>query len=329
MQTVRVGQPAGACRFGAQRERLQSRHSFVFTASNDWAGMESSDVFSGETVHSEFLNSKGKQGVSVRKGNKKTWELDITEPGVYVLHGKTSDIAAPGAKSIVRFVTAQLSVTVPERSEPLVTTDTLKNGKKLALRFHVLSSAKVQVVLSTLALVKAIKVKAHIARKVNVQPKMACVIQDGDQAEEVLSKLEEKLLDLNKLPSSKREKIESLSDKWPDESQVDILHYPAEKYIEVLERDSKYKQKAFALGLIRPFLLLASMHPVRRLRWAKALKVPLLSHKHFGDAHAEAFLMLTFDRKGLQARANHAFACGPPLIIAVAKRGRERKERDR
>ena len=121
--------------------------------------------------------------------------------------------------------------------------------------------------------------------------------------------MEEKLLNISKLPSAQREKIERIFAEWPSKKEFpDILTYPQHKAVDEMTRDSVYKAKAFQKGLIKPFLLLVSMHPETRLRWSVAIKVPLLNMKEYGDSHAEAYKILTMDRKGLQARANHAFA---------------------
>ncbi|ELR22142.1 uncharacterized protein ACA1_160000, partial [Acanthamoeba castellanii str. Neff] len=84
-----------------------------------------------------------------------------------------------------------------------------------------------------------------------------------------------------------------------------------------LERNSKFKRLAFKQGMIRPFLLLASMHPETRATWAKTLELDLLAQPFFGDAHAEAWygstinpvqrFMIDKNRQGIQARANLAF----------------------
>lgn len=50
------------------------------------------------------------------------------------------------------------------------------------------------------------------------------------------------------------------------------------------------------------------MHPEARYRWSTALEIPVLEMSELGDAHAEAFKVLTMSRKGLQGRANKAFS---------------------
>lgn len=120
---------------------------------------------------------------------------------------------------------------------------------------------------------------------------------------------ESSLFNIQSLPPVQREKVQSVIDEWPSRIEFpDILTYPQYKAVDELTRNSEFKLKAWNKGLIKPFLLLVSMHPEKRLRWAKSLNVPLLSLKNYGDSHAEAYKLLTMDRKGLQARANHAFA---------------------
>ena len=124
-----------------------------------------------------------------------------------------------------------------------------------------------------------------------------------------LEKFTDKIFNINNLPPAQREKVQSIFDEWPSKVEFpDPITYPQYKAVEELTRESEFKQKAWNKGLIKPFLLLVSMHPKDRIFWAKSLKVNLLSMKNYGDAHAEAYKLLTADRKGLQARANHAFA---------------------
>jgi len=82
-----------------------------------------------------------------------------------------------------------------------------------------------------------------------------------------------------------------------------------------MQRCSQYKIKAYKLGMIRPFLLLVSMHPRRRIAWANSLGINLVKkhakdhgkRKTFGDSHWEAHYILTAQRKGFIDRVSRTF----------------------
>eukprot|EP00005_Dracoamoeba_jomungandri_P007631 CAMPEP_0174274848 /NCGR_PEP_ID=MMETSP0439-20130205/59499_1 /TAXON_ID=0 /ORGANISM="Stereomyxa ramosa, Strain Chinc5" /LENGTH=905 /DNA_ID=CAMNT_0015366889 /DNA_START=14 /DNA_END=2731 /DNA_ORIENTATION=+ len=85
-------------------------------------------------------------------------------------------------------------------------------------------------------------------------------------------------------------KISEACKKWPEPNHswgfgpVDnacIIHE--------LSRKSKYLEKAQKRCLVRPFLLLASMHPKQRLLWTFRLKPNLCDKDFYGDAHAESW----------------------------------------
>ena len=63
-------------------------------------------------------------------------------------------------------------------------------------------------------------------------------------------------------------------------SGIDMDHGPG---IAEMRRNTEQKRKAHELGLIRPFLLLVSMHPRRRLSWAVSLKVKIYKESEFGE----------------------------------------------
>eukprot|EP01135_Chromosphaera_perkinsii_P012336 Nk52_evm4s2640 gene=Nk52_evmTU4s2640 len=69
-----------------------------------------------------------------------------------------------------------------------------------------------------------------------------------------------------------------------------------------LERESEYKEKARNANVIRPFLLLVSMHPAARNSVGIRLGMQLLSAKAFGDSHAEAWKILNKNKTGLIAK---------------------------
>lgn len=244
---------------------------------------------------------------AVKRSDEQELATEINEPGVYVFQAKTNDFA-PAGGVLVRFVRVFVTLQVPERvDDVIVLQDQLSSMyNKVALRFHVMSTAKVQVHMSTRARVVPIKVQCRIVRKEELTPCLEW-IETGGEDEPDMSTLEERAFKMEDLPSYKRERVYVASDGWPANNIVDALtSLPVAKFKAILERDSEEKRKAHEAGLIRPFLFLATMHPVQRLRWAKALKVPILDLARYGDAHLEAFWILDFDRKGLQARANHA-----------------------
>ena len=72
-----------------------------------------------------------------------------------------------------------------------------------------------------------------------------------------------------------------------------------------LNRRSKERTKAREAGLIKPFLLLVSMHPDMRSKVAFQLEIQLLKKKYFGDSHTESFAILFHKKKGIQRRSNN------------------------
>ena len=74
-----------------------------------------------------------------------------------------------------------------------------------------------------------------------------------------------------------------------------------------MDKSTDFKQKASDAGLVRPFLLLVSMHPSMRCATAFKLDIPILHDPCFGDDHAEANLILFHPKKGLQRRTNSIF----------------------
>jgi len=72
------------------------------------------------------------------------------------------------------------------------------------------------------------------------------------------------------------------------------------------KKDSKYKQKAFERGCIRPFLYLVSMSPKRRAAMGQLVGLNLISKSWYMqfDPHREAWYIIASHRKGMQARGN-------------------------
>jgi len=115
--------------------------------------------------------------------------------------------------------------------------------------------------------------------------------------------------DLRNLGDSEREKVDKACIGWQDINSPGTIavKFDHSKSFDELKRDSTYKQKAFDAGLIRPFLLLVSMHPIRRAGVAKMINFDYVRESWFGDAHHEAWYILS-GAKGIQGRASEAFS---------------------
>lgn len=75
---------------------------------------------------------------------------------------------------------------------------------------------------------------------------------------------------------------------------------------DVLDRESEYRDKAYRAGLIRPFLLLATLPPRERARLGMRLGVTLCRSSSYLDPHAEAWKLLRDPVCGLQTRGGNA-----------------------
>jgi len=94
---------------------------------------------------------------------------------------------------------------------------------------------------------------------------------------------------------------------WPAYEGHTALTYPQDQAKKALSTWSLFGEQCFELGLIRPFLLLVSMHPEVRLSYAQLLEVPIWEMDGFGDPHFEAYAMLVRDSNSVTHRANCAF----------------------
>lgn len=117
---------------------------------------------------------------------------------------------------------------------------------------------------------------------------------------------------------------------WPALNRACAFNFDNSLGVAEMRRYSHYKIKAYRLGMIRPFLLLVSMHPKRRVAWANSLEINLaeklargqgMSFKEknvlydaasgdritLGDAHWEAYYIITAQRKGLIDRTCRTF----------------------
>ena len=84
-----------------------------------------------------------------------------------------------------------------------------------------------------------------------------------------------------------------------------VRKYEEEGFIESeLARESSYREKALEAGLIKPFLLLVSMHPEMRAAVGYKIDLHLLKQDIAGDTHAEADFLLFHKKKGIRKRSN-------------------------
>lgn len=116
---------------------------------------------------------------------------------------------------------------------------------------------------------------------------------------------------------------------WPSYTKHTVLTYPMHRAIIDMNRSSKYKDQVFELGLIRPFLLLVSMHPEARISWAKILNVDIWDSECSGDSHQEAWEMLVGSKRSLQSRLNCLYSKQGDwyqLLFRVSKRALHRSQ---
>lgn len=97
-----------------------------------------------------------------------------------------------------------------------------------------------------------------------------------------------------------------------------------------LARESKYRDKSKAEGLLRPFLLLVAMPPIFRNQVASNLGWTIFTQKYFGDPHAEAWDILSSTYTGMQSRCNKSYEKVNPfasscnwydMLVRVGKAG--------
>jgi len=81
---------------------------------------------------------------------------------------------------------------------------------------------------------------------------------------------------------------------------ANLLFMSRDRVIAELERESEFKEKAQASGMIRPFLLLVAMPPFLRCQVCNALGLPLFNQPFFGDPHREAWYAINANACGLQ-----------------------------
>jgi len=273
-------------------------------AKEGWEFFSASPEITEELV---WQQSQDNSAVPVENNKPVFFSGTIPARAVYVLYASTTEVAIPGQP--LRTAAIDFEVRIPEHAEPLVFADEISTTKsEVALRFTVYSTATWNLRLSSKALLRAMKIKVRIVLKRNAY--VPSFIPDPGADESYLSRLEQTVFDLDKLPSAKRERIQSVFDTWPPYAQhsPNFLNYQPPNYAIEVSRASHFKKDALSKGLILPFLYFASMHPEARYRWATALEIPVIDMQELGDSHAEAYKILTMNRKGLQGRANKAFS---------------------
>lgn len=243
-----------------------------------------------------LTDAKGERGVGVKKGKAQhhahhlktgRWKLVVWSDDVRAGKGPcsiTADVQLFGANDAH---VGSSSVEVK------------KAGFKAKLNFVVAEEgdnlpARAAITISCGALVKKVKVFAVLA------------FMEGLKDESKFEP-EDALWDTSKLSPAQKAHVASVLAEWPLLEGQTPLTFDNSRAIKELARDSEFKQMAYEQGMIRPFLLLASMHPKRRAIWAKTLDLDLLRKPFFGDSHAEAWFIIDKDRAGIQARSNLAF----------------------
>jgi len=102
-------------------------------------------------------------------------------------------------------------------------------------------------------------------------------------------------------------------DKINDEAELDRQ----------LSRDSEQRRMAFDLGLIRPFLLLVSMHPAMRHEVGCLLGFSLVTLPGYGDPHFEAHhVLMRGKQQGLVGRASGVYvslSLPPSLSLSLSR----------
>ncbi|KNC81202.1 hypothetical protein SARC_06463 [Sphaeroforma arctica JP610] len=89
---------------------------------------------------------------------------------------------------------------------------------------------------------------------------------------------------------------------WPSLKGKSGCTYNHTLALQELRRVSLYRMQAHDMDLLRPFLLLASMPPVRRHLCASHLHLENVLKECEGDAHAEAWCILAHKRNGIVPR---------------------------
>ncbi len=148
---------------------------------------------------------------------------------------------------------------------------------------------------------KAVAVPVHFSYSLVCVEDECCPEQDIDWLEAKFTRIpiEDKVMYAERIHKCGEE-------GWPEMQGSCAISFDHSLGVLEMRRSSVYKEKAASLGLLRPFLLLVSMHPGRRIGWALNLDISLCKDG-FGDSHFEAYEILTHSRKGVMARVMKTF----------------------
>lgn len=221
-------------------------------AKEGWEFFSASPEITEELV---WQQTQDNSAISVENSKPVFFSGVIPTRAVYLLRASTTEVAIPGQP--LRTCKVEFEVRIPEMREPLMFSDDISSTKsELALRFTVYSTATWSMKISCAAMLRAMKVKARIVLKRNA-PVPNHLPQVGTD-ETYLSRLEQTVFDINKLPSAQREKILTIYDAWPPHLHLhpNYLNYRPSNYVMEVSRSSKYKQDAFNKGLMLPFMYL-------------------------------------------------------------------------
>eukprot|EP01101_Sappina_pedata_P009966 TRINITY_DN6165_c0_g1_i1.p1 TRINITY_DN6165_c0_g1~~TRINITY_DN6165_c0_g1_i1.p1 ORF type:complete len:648 (+),score=174.68 TRINITY_DN6165_c0_g1_i1:590-2533(+) len=86
-----------------------------------------------------------------------------------------------------------------------------------------------------------------------------------------------------------------------------VLDFDFGLAMQQLSRRSDKLAEAKKIKLMRPFLLLVSMHPERRLFWARAMGIDLIKKKYYPDPHEEAWELINKNPHSIRVKVRKAF----------------------
>lgn len=115
------------------------------------------------------------------------------------------------------------------------------------------------------------------------------------------------LLNIDELDPKEKELVDIACEGWSSFDSF-VLDFDFEPAIKQLSRRSQRLTEAKKLNLVRPFLFLVSMHPIKRLFWAKAIGINLLKKKYYPDAHEEAWDVVWKSGDSIRVKAGKAFS---------------------
>eukprot|EP00005_Dracoamoeba_jomungandri_P005625 CAMPEP_0174262360 /NCGR_PEP_ID=MMETSP0439-20130205/12930_1 /TAXON_ID=0 /ORGANISM="Stereomyxa ramosa, Strain Chinc5" /LENGTH=505 /DNA_ID=CAMNT_0015347055 /DNA_START=14 /DNA_END=1531 /DNA_ORIENTATION=+ len=240
------------------------------------------------------------EGSVIKKKKPLDFEVAITSPGRYKFKTETNDIRVPKKRFPCK-ITITLDL-IDEDDSPVAQEQILvdERCKVFKLYFNIGPDEvprKLKISARCGALAKGVKFYGSFQKEVP--------FDETDTTAWVTDNVVDRMLQNQKLKA----RMEAVFDQWPDNEGPDAtaLKFDHTLTLQELQKDSKFKKKAFEAGAIRPFLLLVSMHPKARFKIGLSLKLNVVEQRFFGDSHAEANYLLFTNRKGLIARTNKAF----------------------